>query len=57
VKSDSEIREDVTNGLQWDPQITEPDAIGVAVTDGAVTLTRSPDRAGACAARGAAQTP
>ena len=39
VKSDSEIREDVINELQWDPQITEPDAIGVAVTDGAVTLT------------------
>jgi len=39
VKSDSEIREDVINELQWDPQITEPEAIGVAVQDGAVTLT------------------
>jgi osmotically-inducible protein OsmY len=39
VKSDSEIREDVINELQWDPQITEPEAIGVAVSDGAVTLT------------------
>ena len=39
VKSDSEIREDVINELQWDPQITDPDAIGVAVADGAVTLT------------------
>jgi osmotically-inducible protein OsmY len=39
VKSDSEIRDDVINELRWDPQITEPDAIGVAVTDGAVTLT------------------
>ncbi len=39
VKSDSEIRDDVINELQWDPQITDPDAIGVAVTDGAVTLT------------------
>ena len=39
VKSDSEIREDVINELRWDPQITEPDAIGVAVTEGAVTLT------------------
>src|ERR1700689_349530 len=38
-KSDSEIRDDVINELQWDPQITEPDAIGVAVKDGAVTLT------------------
>ena len=39
MKSDSEIRDDVINELRWDPQITEPDAIGVAVTDGAVTLT------------------
>ena len=39
VKSDSEIREDVINELRWDPQITEPEAIGVAVQDGAVTLT------------------
>ncbi len=39
MKSDTEIRDDVINELQWDPQITEPDAIGVAVTDGAVTLT------------------
>ena len=39
MKSDSEIRDDVINELQWDPQITEPDAIGVAVKDGAVTLT------------------
>ena len=39
MKSDSEIREDVINELKWDPQITEPEAIGVAVQDGAVTLT------------------
>jgi hypothetical protein len=39
MKSDSEIRDDVINELQWDPHITNPDAIGVAVTDGAVTLT------------------
>lgn len=39
MKSDSEIREDVIRELQWDPQITEPEAIGVAVKDGAVTLT------------------
>ena len=39
MKSDSEIREDVINELEWDPQITEPEAIGVAVQDGAVTLT------------------
>ena len=39
MKSDTEIRDDVINELRWDPQITKPDAIGVAVTDGAVTLT------------------
>src|ERR1700735_3401083 len=39
MKTDSEIRDDVTVELQWDPEITDPDAIGVAVQDGAVTLT------------------
>jgi osmotically-inducible protein OsmY len=39
MKSDAEIREDVTTELRWDPQITQPEAIGVAVRDGAVTLT------------------
>ena len=39
MKTDSETRDDVINELRWDPQIINPDAIGVAVTDGAVTLT------------------
>jgi osmotically-inducible protein OsmY len=39
MKTDSEIRDDVIDELRWDPQITNPDAIGVAVADGAVTLT------------------
>ncbi len=39
MKTDAEIREDVIRELRWDRQITDPDAIGVAVTDGAVTLT------------------
>jgi osmotically-inducible protein OsmY len=39
MKTDSEIRDDVIDELQWDPQITNPNAIGVAVADGAVTLT------------------
>ena len=39
MKSDTEIRDDVIKELQWDPQITNPGAIGVAATDGAVTLT------------------
>jgi osmotically-inducible protein OsmY len=42
VKSDAEIREDVITELRWDPQITQPEAIGVAVRDGAVTLTGHP---------------
>jgi osmotically-inducible protein OsmY len=39
MKSDEEIREDVIRELRWDPQLSEPEAIGVAVKDGAVTLT------------------
>ena len=39
MKSDSELRVDVISELQWDPQISDPNAIGVAVQDGAVTLT------------------
>jgi osmotically-inducible protein OsmY len=39
VKSDAEIREDVTGELHWDPQVPDPEAIGVAVKGGAVTLT------------------
>jgi osmotically-inducible protein OsmY len=39
MKSDSEIREDVIRELRWDPQVPDPEAIGVAVQDGAVTLT------------------
>ena len=31
MKSDSEIRDDVISELQWDPQIADPDAVGVAV--------------------------
>src|ERR1700727_2248999 len=39
MKTDSELKDDVISELQWDPQITDPDAIGVAVQDGSVTLT------------------
>lgn len=39
MKSDGEIKDDVTDDLRWDPQLTDADAIGVAVLDGAVTLT------------------
>jgi osmotically-inducible protein OsmY len=39
MKSDSDIKVDVIRELQWDPQVSDPEAIGVAVEDGAVTLT------------------
>lgn len=39
MKSDTGIKEDVTRELRWDPQVRDPDAIGVAVKDGAVVLT------------------
>jgi hypothetical protein len=42
MKSDAEIRDDVIDELRWHPQMPEPDATGVAVTDGAVTLTGHP---------------
>src|ERR1700745_3328360 len=39
IKPDAKVREDVIRQLQWDAQVPDPDAIGVAVKDGAVTLT------------------
>src|ERR1700744_4107243 len=41
MRSDSEIRDDVIDELRWEPRLSDPDAIGVAVKDGAVTLTGS----------------
>jgi osmotically-inducible protein OsmY len=41
TKTDGEIRDDVIEELRWDPQITDRDAIGVAVKDDAVTLAGS----------------
>ena len=43
MKPDAKVREDVIRRLQWDAQVPDPDAIGVAVKDGAVTLTRARD--------------
>jgi osmotically-inducible protein OsmY len=39
MKTDAELRDDVVQELRWDPQVAEPDHMGVAVADGAVTLT------------------
>ncbi len=39
MKTDAEIKEDVTRELRWDLQLSDPEAIGVAVKDGAVALT------------------
>jgi osmotically-inducible protein OsmY len=56
MKSDAEIREDVERELRWDLQITDPDTIGVAIKDGAVTLTgRTPSYAEKLAAARAAE--
>lgn len=38
MKPDAELREDVIRELAWDQQVTDPDAIAVAVKDGAVML-------------------
>lgn len=34
MKTDSDIKDDVIRELRWDPQVSDPDAIGVAVKDG-----------------------
>jgi osmotically-inducible protein OsmY len=39
MKTDAQIKDDVLEELRWDPQLTGADAIGVAVKDGAVTLS------------------
>jgi hypothetical protein len=39
MKTDAETRDDVISELGWNPRVSGPDAIGVAVLDGAVTLT------------------
>jgi osmotically-inducible protein OsmY len=38
-RSDSEIRDSVFFELKWEPKLTHPDDIAVAVKDGVVTLT------------------
>lgn len=37
MEADGHVRQDDIRELQWDPQVSDPDAITVAVQDGAVT--------------------
>jgi osmotically-inducible protein OsmY len=39
MKTDADIRDDVIEELRWDPQVSQPEDIGVAVADAAVTLS------------------
>ena len=39
VKTDASIREAVISELKWDPKLSNPDDIAVAVKDGVVTLS------------------
>ena len=39
MKTDAQLKDDVTEELRWDPQISDADAIGVGVKDGAVILS------------------
>jgi osmotically-inducible protein OsmY len=39
MKTDSDIRDDVIDELRWDPPVSQPENVGVAVADGAVTLS------------------
>jgi osmotically-inducible protein OsmY len=39
MKTDAQLKDDVIEKLRWDPQISDADAIGVGVKDGAVILS------------------
>ena len=39
MKTDAQLKDDVLEELRWDPQISDADAIGVGVKDGAVILS------------------
>ncbi len=56
MKTDAQLKDDVTEELRWDPQISDADAIGVAVQDGAVILSgQAPSYAEKMAAAQAAE--
>ena len=39
METDAQLKDDVIEELRWDPQISDADAIGVGVKDGAVILS------------------
>jgi osmotically-inducible protein OsmY len=39
MKTDDQIRDDVIRELRWDPQVSDPESIAVAVSDAAVALS------------------
>jgi osmotically-inducible protein OsmY len=39
MKTDAQLKDDVIEELRWDPQISDADAIGVGVKDGAMILS------------------
>jgi osmotically-inducible protein OsmY len=39
MKTDAQLKDDVIEELRWDPQISDADAIGVGLKDGAVILS------------------
>ena len=39
MKTDAQLKDDVIEELRWDPKISDADAIGVGVKDGAVILS------------------
>jgi osmotically-inducible protein OsmY len=39
MKTDAQLKDDVIEELRWDPQISDADAVGVGVNDGAVILS------------------
>ena len=39
MKTDAQLKDDVIEELRWDPQISDADAIGVGIKDGAVILS------------------
>jgi hypothetical protein len=40
MRTDAQLKDDVIEEVRWDPQISDADAIGVVVKDGAMILSR-----------------